>query len=139
MIGALEVLSAHAWTVPPVAKFAALMVIIVAMPAAAAGPASGRRGVAAERSRDWAYGVGLAGEHRPVIEFAAELGISELSRSTHRVAATHARAGPDTRPVWLSPIVGPIATRRLGAWQKAARLYTEEGLALRRKRTVLRR
>lgn len=75
MTGILEVIRAHASTLPPLAKFAGLMAMIVGIPPLA------RRARLPAVVGFLLSGVligpsvlDLAGEHRPIAEFAAELG-----------------------------------------------------------------
>src|SRR5262245_17053693 len=75
MTGILEVIRAHASTLPPLAKFAGLMAMIVGIP-----PLSRRARIPAVVG--FLLGgvvvgpsvLDLAGQHRPIVEFAAELG-----------------------------------------------------------------
>src|SRR5262249_50738554 len=75
MTGILEAIRAHASTLPPLAKFAGLMAMIVGIP-----PLSRRAGIPAVVG--FLLGgvlvgpsvLDLAGQHRPIVEFAAELG-----------------------------------------------------------------
>jgi Kef-type K+ transport system membrane component KefB len=75
MTGTLEFIRTHASTVPPLAKFAVLMAIIVGIP-----PLSRRArlpavvGFLLSGVVIGPYGLGLVGEDRSIVEFAAELG-----------------------------------------------------------------